>query len=278
MTLAMLPSNAEPADLSRVFSDDPNWVVSRKLDGDRVLAGNVAGSATFWNREGAGYTKRVPLGVREFVATLPEGLVVDGELVDGRWHIFDVVVDGSVLAARLQAVAQIGVLAELDHAPVEVVAHHSVGREDHVAAWLADGAEGFVAKRLDSVYRGGRTKAWLKVKFTSTVDCLVLPGPGCEKDHLHVGLLADGIPAGHECTRACQARGLGGRGFHEVGRVSSLTGDGPLCKPGDVVTVTVLDVSDAHRLVQPVRPLLRPGDVQPHACTWEQLDACRRQR
>lgn len=270
---AMQPEAAMPDQLRQIVDHRSVWLVSRKLDGDRVLGANVDGAAIFWNRHGERYSKRVPAGVAAFLEMLPANLVWDGELVDGRWHLFDVLLPGKPLTERLDVLYKIGVLAELNAAPVELVPHYADGKAEMVASWMAFGAEGFVAKRADSTYQPGKTRAWVKVKFVRQLDCIVL-GRGAEKDNLTLGLVCDEPPATHKCSPFCRPTA----GLHEVGRVSALTGDGPQCDVGDVVTVTVLDVSEDHRLIQPVKPRLRPGDVQPVDCTWDLLDACRKQR
>jgi ATP-dependent DNA ligase len=45
-------------------------------------------------------------------------------------------------------------------------------------AWLADGAEGVVVKRLSSTYRSGkRDRGWLKIKPTKSIDCVIVGVP-----------------------------------------------------------------------------------------------------
>jgi DNA ligase D-like protein (predicted ligase) len=46
--------------------------------------------------------------------------------------------------------------------------------EDYYNAALSQGLEGVVAKRKDSRYHQGRSKAWLKIKRVKTCDCVIL--------------------------------------------------------------------------------------------------------
>jgi ATP-dependent DNA ligase len=261
----MLPSPAGGGDVDRLL-DDTGWYASPKVDGDRVLV--VCGpEPQFLNRRGDPYTKRRPADLAEVVAVLPAGLVLDGELVDDRLYLFDCVVHGEPIGRRLElcerVVYQTGVLAGLDR-PVILGVPHVTDPTEKRALYdtvFADGGEGVVFKRIASLYFEGRTELWRKTKFTFTVDCLVI-GRQVDRKHgakenLALGLLRDGE-------------------LVEVAHCSALTGDGPLVEVGDVVTVTALKVTDGNRLREPVRPILRRGEVEPAECRWEQLEAARR--
>lgn len=252
---ALQPQPATLAEYERAIAS-PTWVLSKKYDGVRGLWDGTR----FCNREGDPLTKPIPAELVQFASALPAGTMLDGEIVGGRYYLFDVPM-WEPLGRRLQLVDRVAALAaELD-VPVIPVPHLADGKEAAIEQWTAEGCEGFVFKQLSSLYpaAGGKTRRWLKWKLIQTIDVVVIGRGADGKDNFLLGLYQPGA------TKPV-----------EVGKVSALTGDGPRVQIDDVVEVTVLDVTDADRLLQPVKPILR-HDKRPEDCTWDQLDQIRKE-
>jgi bifunctional non-homologous end joining protein LigD len=170
--------------------DDDEWVFELKWDGVRCIATSPGpGGLRLRSRRGNDMTSRYPelAGV-----ALPEGLVLDGEIValDAGGHpsferlqsrmnrvpgvaetpvpityvVFDLVADGvSLLRAPLEE--RTGRLSSLTLPPPMVVTDRFPGRAGGVWQFVVENdLEGIVAKRLGSVYQPGvRSPDWRKI-------------------------------------------------------------------------------------------------------------------
>lgn len=254
---AMLPTGVDRDQLDR-YLDDPAWCIAEKHDGDRVIGHARNVTWQFFNRDGAPYTKAIPTRVREFVDSLPTTFVLDGELVDGVWHLFDVVIAGADLASRLGIVEGVADAAvELGYDDViQAVPHltHPIRKRQLVENVIAASGEGFVVKRLESLYQSGRAVDWVKIKLVVDADFVVVGKGEGGKSNLLLSVYRDGALIDPP-----------------VAKCSALTGDGPRVQIGDVVTCTLLAMSAGGRAVQCVKPRLRTGEVQPSQCTWAAL-------
>lgn len=240
------------------------YVLEQKLDGDRVLLDTTSGSLFPRTRDGRLYTKGLPSNLLGYAVAnnLPAGLVIDGELVgSGRGRIFwafDLPVAPEVTGeplhvrrAALEALRDAGVLG-----PIRVVPQARTIDEKHDLARIAitEGFEGVMAKLVDSRYNpGGRTRDWLKIKFTKTADVVVMPK---KKDDGH-NSAAYGVYDGDRLV--------------EVGR-ASLNGKEKryTINEDDVLEVKYLYVGANGRLYQP-RILRKRSDKRPEECTIDQL-------
>ena len=191
----------EPAALRGGALYEPKW------DGFRALVVEDEGGATIWSRHGKGLTATFPEIVAAAAAQIPDGCVVDGEIVawvDGRLSFdtlqqrlgstgirterlareapasfvaFDVlaVVGTDVRDLPLQQRRQL--LNELV-VQWEPPLHISMATEELRLAreWFDElasaGIEGIVAKGAGESYAGG-ARNWVKVKRRETVDVVV---------------------------------------------------------------------------------------------------------
>ncbi|MCY3612520.1 MAG: DNA ligase D [Gemmatimonadetes bacterium] len=196
--------NAEPRD--EPFSR-AGWVFEIKYDGYRLLGESGGGDATLISRNGNDLTRVFP-EVAQVLARLPyAGALIDGEVVvngaDGipsfqliqkrgrlqragdiavacvtlpaTYYAFDLLafegydLRGVPLLERKAILREVlpstGPLRYSDHIPEqgEAMYRHVVGL----------GLEGVVAKKADSIYVGGRSRSWLKVRATHTDDFVI---------------------------------------------------------------------------------------------------------
>ena len=205
----------EPMLLLRTdtLPDDPaRWSYQLKLDGYRAIAFKSDGTIHLRSRNDNDFSGRYR-DVARGLATLPNETVVDGEVValdeDGRpsfnllqnyspgtpvvYYVFDVMVlaGRDVKARTLEARRELlegDVLPSLRE-PVRYAGELDAGLRELVHSVKAQGLEGLVAKRRDSIYEPGlRSGAWMKMRInrgqefviggytfgTSTFDALVI--------------------------------------------------------------------------------------------------------
>jgi bifunctional non-homologous end joining protein LigD len=199
------PMLAETADAP--FTS-PDWIFELKLDGYRILAETGTGGARLRTRNGRDANPSFPEIVRALSALPYRHLVLDGEIValddHGRpsfqrlqqrarflrpaeirqaglqhpvvYYVFDLLAfedcdlrslplrERKALLRRILPAA--GSVAFLDHFETE--------GERLFTEVERMGLEGLVAKRADSVYRGGRSPAWLKIRTERTGDFVVV--------------------------------------------------------------------------------------------------------
>jgi len=265
----LLPQLAESVDFDRLADliTDDHWVAEQKLDGNRILIKSPGRNMppTLITRNGTIYTKKVPQAIQDF--RFPEGeWAIDGELVGNTFYAFDLPqhpalnegVAGQLWARRAALEA---LLSAIRH-PFKLVPQ-AASTQDKLR--LAEAAyrknlEGLVIKRADSPYRsGGRTAEWLKLKFVSTADCVVLDVRDDGKESVRLGLWSESLADNPHAT------------LQEVGR-SSLIGKekrGVIAK-GDVIEVRYLYTGANGRLYQPTI-LRKRDDKKVVECTTDQL-------
>ena len=252
--LPMLAETAQPEQTHQLLDDD-TIVFEPKIDGERLLVDIDEGAPTAYTKEGR--ITFLPGPVRDALSVITGTVTLDGELVAGRYILFDLVaaLSWDVRRTLLEAThAQLWT----DHDTIRLVpvARGHDAKIDMIDRINTGMGEGLMAKYTDSLYvHGARSNQWLKIKRTHTVDCVVA-WLGTEKKNMGVGLYDE-----HGA-------------FHEVGEVGRLTGDGPRVKPGDVVEVRVLYATDSDRLYQPTLPMVRT-DKSPESCLMAQLDDAR---
>jgi bifunctional non-homologous end joining protein LigD len=206
---ALLPVTVSPmlASLGGAPFSHPDWTFEPKLDGIRAIAIGDQGKVRLFSRNGLDITAQYP-GVSAALASLPGTYVIDGEIValdaNGNpsfqklqerlnlsrtsdisraetevpvvFYIFDLLyLDGydlqmSPLEERQRLLHSLPVsglhlrLVEGFPAEGEVVYQQAV----------AQGLEGVVAKRRDSVYEAGRRSPnWLKIKSTHSDEFVI---------------------------------------------------------------------------------------------------------
>jgi bifunctional non-homologous end joining protein LigD len=184
------------------------WIFELKYDGYRLLAERTGKEAYLRSRAGHDLTVTFP-EIARAVRGLPyEGIVLDGEVVvpdaegrpsfqrlQGRGRILnrDDALRASVERPALYHAFDIVALEGFDLRPLTLLARKEILRDvlptvgpirytDHIETQGEAmyrqveqmGLEGIVGKQADSPYRGGRSKAWIKVRTTKVEDFVVV--------------------------------------------------------------------------------------------------------
>jgi bifunctional non-homologous end joining protein LigD len=150
-----------------------DWTFERKLDGIRLLAFKDERGVRLLSRNRL--PQNIPAVADAVAALPPRDLVLDGEMTwdaGARYHVFDVMwLDGRDVT-RLPLVERRALLAQLPlTAPLARVTELNDDKPWDRAC--AEGWEGVIAKRRDSVYEHRRSPLWLKMKCELTQDFLV---------------------------------------------------------------------------------------------------------
>src|SRR6202049_18246 len=203
MPTAIHPMLATSVD---VPFDDPEWLFEIKWDGYRAIAFIAKGKVRLVSRNQNDLTAQYPelQSVPSFIQA--ETAILDGEVAaldeQGRssfslmpqrtgirsggrrtgsrqdlpvlYYVFDLLyLDGYDLR-RVSLEQRKDLLARITSpdGPVRYSDHFPQGKALFAAA-RQQGLEGILAKRRSSVYEERRTREWLKIKITQTLDCVV---------------------------------------------------------------------------------------------------------
>jgi DNA ligase D-like protein (predicted ligase) len=208
--LATLPKRKadfiEPMDCAPVpkLTDGPGWVYEIKLDGYRAVAVKSDVGVNLFSRRHKSFNHQYPHLV-EALGDLPEGSVVDGEIValdeSGRpnfnllqnfrseasrihYFIFDLLVcddrdlTGLPLCERRKLMKS---LLNLSSLRLRIAEQFEASASDMLAAVRQQQLEGVIGKRKDSLYQPGkRTGAWIKYRVNRGQELVIggyIPGP-----------------------------------------------------------------------------------------------------
>lgn len=243
-------------DLDTLLTDD-NWYLSQKFDGKRLLLITEDTGPRAVGRDGQDVT--VPDWLADAAAPIKPNWVFDGEMLDGTYRIFDILrlPEGSV--RRWHWLKRQELLAAIlkdypDPRIARVAQYTGFPKEDMFDSCEERRAEGVVFSLSTGFYTGGRSFHKLKHKFVKEIDCHVGRTGRDGKDNADLELWDDKLEE-----------------FVSVGTVTTLNGDGDKIRPGMVVTVRFLYVTEGNRLYQPTLPRIRE-DKLPQECTVEQLE------
>jgi DNA ligase D-like protein (predicted ligase) len=199
------PAFIEPMEFLAVakLPDAPGWVWEIKLDGYRAIAVKD-GTVGFFSRHKKSLSKKFPY-IAEALAGLPEGTVVDGELValdeHGRpefnllqnfrgaasriyYYIFDLLCCEGRDLTRLPVVERRALLKSLvtvRDKRIRISDYIEAKADEALAAVREQGLEGIVGKRRDGIYEPGkRSGAWIKHRVNRGQEFVIggyFPGP-----------------------------------------------------------------------------------------------------
>lgn len=256
----LLTAIDDDADLTRFLADD-GMVAQQKLDGIRVLVTVTSGGMVATNRDGK-VTQLASEAALAGLSYVPEGTVLDGEIVGDAYWLFDVLqLAGDDVSTRgyaerwelLDTEIEPALTDEVRVLPVAIGKKAKRGLHDKLRT---ASAEGIVFKHRDAGYTAGRGSTQRKYKFVKTADVVIVENAG----------------------NAYRMAVWDGSKLFDVGRVFSGTTnasradlDGRLAR-GDrpVAEIKYLYATDDHQLFQPVFVRLR-DDKLGSACHRAQL-------
>lgn len=208
----MLATNARPGGAHR-------WAVEPKLDGWRALVYVADGAVRVRTRRGRDVTGSLP-ELAGIIDQVPDGTVLDGELVAGGGRGVDFYAVGPAMMRRSRSGSLVFVAFDVPH----LAGESTVGLAYRDRRRLLDlldltgpswatvptfeaqadevliecerlGLEGLVAKRVDSRYEPGKSsRSWLKVKATTGTRCTRRSGGSAERLGVSVPASSVGWP------------------------------------------------------------------------------------
>lgn len=198
-------NEAPLADVPRYIADD-DYVFQQKVDGIRgVLVIEPGKAPWFASKKGDRLQSSTAAKTTDpMLAKLPAtpanapAYRVEGEILDGKFHVFDMVIVGQEHTdyETRSTMANAWVDAVKDSLPQVQALPTARTAAEKQALWdkvLASGAEGVMMKRRDAGYSGGqRVSHTLKAKITATADVVVLERNRGGKDNAVFGMLQNG--------------------------------------------------------------------------------------
>lgn len=256
---AQLLEPIEDDELERFLADE-TMLAQQKIDGMRVLT-HIGDDLLVTNRDGQKTTK-VDMRKLDGLEYLPHGTIVDGELLDDGYWLFDILQWGDQdvrdrgYLERWELLYEEAEPALSGDIRIVPIAKGKKAKRTLHDRLRAAGAEGIVFKRKDAPYTAGRGITQRKHKFIKSCDVVVLENAG----NAYLMAVYDG------------------KKLFEVGKVFAGTtnasrkaldaalgrGEKPICE------VRYLYASDDHQLYQPV--FVRTRDDKPaKQCVRDQL-------
>ena len=265
-----VPMRFESAPLEDVpkYIADPNYFFQQKVDGIRGQLVIEPGKKP-WFRSSNGGTlvsdtaAKVVNPMLKKLGELPSdgpSYTIDGEMLDGKWYVFDMTVDGheKVPWEERMAIAQEWVnqvqfsgIGQVEALPTARTAKEKQALWDAVNA---SGGEGVMMKRRDAKYQyGGKTGEILKGKITATADAVVMERNRGGKANAVLGVYKNGK-------------------LTEIGSVPTdgKEKDGPI-KVGDVLEVEYLWAHPTTGKISQGRIKKKRPDKDPLTATADQL-------
>lgn len=182
---AQLATPLEHVHVKQYVQSD-EWWVEQKLDGQRFLVLVAEGEITAFNRNGVEMTLPEQIAA-DFASFKTDDTMwhFDGELVDGEYHIFDVLwagdtCDGGMtdkpFEQRRNRLEKIFSFWEPDHCHLVRCAKTETEKADLIVKLERECSEGAVLKKRTATYnvQGKRVKTWLKLKFVQCADVIVM--------------------------------------------------------------------------------------------------------
>jgi ATP-dependent DNA ligase len=161
------------------LDNDAGWIAEVKKNGWRCLAYKEGGALTLWTRHHTTINDPLPELRGLLTEMLPDGCVIDGELLQNRtkeikgvYYVFDLLMlDGApITGLPLWNRRQLLEATVTPTGPIELATQHRIGKvklyHDSIEG---EANEGIVLKHIDSTYNASESRClqnpyWLKVK------------------------------------------------------------------------------------------------------------------
>jgi ATP-dependent DNA ligase len=252
-----LLSELNSAGLDSIL-DSPNFSMSQKLDGRRLIVETTGLRVNGWAR--SGLEAEIPKSIRAELEKVRSDWIFDGELIDKKYYVFDILkYPGGALCNNEWKERQAVLNAVLNNFSDQILVVPQMmdpsDKRRFFNSCYQQKAEGVVFCDVSSKYlKGMRSSRCLKYKFKKTIDCFIIDKNIGSKDNLVLALYDKDA------------------NIVDVGKVSALTGDGKYhdFQVGEVVAVEYLYATEANRLYQPVKPKLRK-DKRREECLMNQM-------
>ena len=252
-----LASSLSLEDVDKFFNNNA-YAFEQKIDGQRVAVVVNNGQATAVGRRNI---LVVDPEIMNTIETLRLDCVLDGELINGKYLLFDaprvsslVSTDTTYTERRAALAVLCDTLTKTTNKIQLLPSYRTSNNKEEIFRWCNEnGTEGIVVKHLESPYVcGKRTEHWLKVKFVKTCEAFVMETVIDGKRNAAVGMYDDN------------------GNIVNIGTVSMTDRRLNVVKRGDVIEIRYLYASEDSRLVQPHMLKFRP-DKQMKECTIDQL-------
>lgn len=226
--------------LATLYAEAPEgdyWLHETKFDGYRALASLGKGGTRLLTRSGNDWTDRFAALEGVFDPVPCEAALIDGEVMAAKiegsafsslqsalstgaplvFYAFDLLeLDGDDLTTTPQGERRERLAELLSGVPKDGalrLSEHVVGNGPEIfAKACAAGAEGIISKRIDTPYRGKRTKAWRKIKCSRRQEFVIGGFSPSDKSGRPFASLLVGIYDGKQL----RYRGRVGTGFAEA--------------------------------------------------------------
>lgn len=245
----MLLNEFDADDLPEILADG-DYCAQEKMDGRRVVLVVSGGVVTAYNRNGQ--PTDAPECVLNDAVTIGKDVALDGELVGGVFHAFDVLVVNGNDVRSLELRERLSLLATVAESSSIRIIETTYTTEDKTALFNSvrnSGGEGVVFKCIYAPYTAGRSMYWLKHKFYKTASVVV---------------------GGHNIQHSVRCQLWRNGKFVDAGNVS-IPQNMELPKHGTVLEVKYLYAfKESGYMFQPVFLMVR-DDVSAEDCMVEQL-------
>lgn len=252
-------ADTAPIETLHQYTQNPDWTIEQKLDGDRIAMHIIDGQTIPIARHGQPYTKPIPQKLLQEYKPFKGQWVLDGELLGGQLHVFDVPYANETINTRTpwhlrrQLLEQLFPKWEPTETKLVENASTQTDKELLVASIHQMHGEGVMLKHRNGTYLPGKRSAkMLKAKFTNTLDCVILEKNRNGKRNIVVGLYNEN------------------KQLLDMGSVAMSDRNLQRTEPGMVVEIRYLYCGIGYRLYQPAFMRVR-ADKTVDECTTDQL-------
>lgn len=246
-------------NLDSLINDD-RYGFQEKINGERLMVQRTADLVTTSNK--LGVINSVPSSIVDAIRDLEdEDLVLDGESLDSKMYVFDLIRANGKCLKLTSAIERYKLYNDMDFGSSLIKVPMVIGTDAKRAmvshAIKENGVnliEGIVAKLLDAPYVSGRAAPSIatqfKYKFVEDASCIVLSRDGSKRS-VQIGL-------------------INGSSVQPVGNVGVPTNHLMPCE-GDVIDVQYRHLFDGGALCEPVF-LKHRNDVGTNECSFAQIN------